>query len=101
MYCDKEICVDRLAIRLYYHFITYKTYLVSRFKVIKQYSENWRERVVIMAKANSANNSDSEEKIWQQIREKTDNIQYGTVTITVHDGRITQVEASTKLRFDR
>lgn len=54
-----------------------------------------------MAKANSANTSDSEEKIWQQIREKTDNIQYGTVTITVHDGRITQVEASTKLRFDR
>ena len=40
-----------------------------------------------------------EEKIWQIIREQVDELKYGTVIVTVHDGKITQVETSSKLRF--
>jgi hypothetical protein len=52
-----------------------------------------------MAKENVVKLPDTDEKIWQQIRQQTENIQYGTVTITIHDGRITQLEASSKTRF--
>jgi hypothetical protein len=52
-----------------------------------------------MAKENVVKIPDSQEKIWQQIREKVNGIEYGTVTITIHDGRITQLEASSKTRF--
>ena len=40
-----------------------------------------------------------EEKIWQIIKEQVDELKYGTVIVTVHDGKITQVETSSKLRF--
>lgn len=53
-----------------------------------------------MAKDNLVKIPDSEEKIWQKIREQAEGIQYGTVTITIHDGRITQLEASSKTRFN-
>ena len=52
-----------------------------------------------MAKENVVKLPVADEKIWQQIREKTESIQYGTVTITIHDGRITQLETSSKTRF--
>lgn len=39
------------------------------------------------------------EKIWEVIRSQVNDLKYGNVVITVHDGKITQVETSSKLRF--
>lgn len=44
------------------------------------------------------NNLD-EEKIWQIIKRQVEELKYGTVLITVHDGKITQIETSSKIRF--
>ncbi|MDC7295030.1 MULTISPECIES: YezD family protein [unclassified Butyrivibrio] len=52
-----------------------------------------------MARENVVKLPDPEEQIWQQIREKVEGIEYGTVTITVHAGKVTQLETSTKQRF--
>ena len=54
---------------------------------------------IIMAKEITARDREQDNRIWEQIRKKTEAIEYGTVVITVHDGRITQVEASSKIRF--
>jgi hypothetical protein len=35
------------------------------------------------------------------VREQVNSLKYGTVQITVHDSRVTQVERSEKLRMDR
>ncbi len=40
------------------------------------------------------------EKVWEEIRKKVEELKYGNVIITIHDGRIVQVETSTKQRFD-
>ncbi len=40
-----------------------------------------------------------EDKIWEQIREKIENVKYGSVMIQIHDGKIVQVETNTKIRF--
>ncbi len=37
--------------------------------------------------------------VWKKIREQVESIGYGSVIITVHDGKITQVETSKKIRF--
>ena len=37
--------------------------------------------------------------VWEKIREQVLDINYGSVVITVHDGKITQVETSKKIRF--
>ncbi|SEL04199.1 hypothetical protein SAMN04487770_10593 [Butyrivibrio sp. ob235] len=39
------------------------------------------------------------EDVWKSIRNQVENLKYGTVTITVHDGKITQIETSSKERF--
>ena len=39
------------------------------------------------------------DKIWEAIKVQVSGLKYGSVNITVHDGKITQVETSTKLRF--
>lgn len=44
------------------------------------------------------NNLD-EEEIWQIIKRQVEELKYGTVLVTVHDGKITQIETSSKLRF--
>ncbi|MCR5343685.1 MULTISPECIES: YezD family protein [unclassified Butyrivibrio] len=40
-----------------------------------------------------------DEKIWEEIKKQVSEVKYGTVLITVHDGRIVQLEKSTKVRF--
>ncbi|WP_081846598.1 YezD family protein [Butyrivibrio sp. AE3004] len=39
------------------------------------------------------------EEVWKKIQKQVESLKYGTVTITVHDGKITQIETSSKLRF--
>ncbi|MCM3227332.1 DUF2292 domain-containing protein [Terribacillus saccharophilus] len=41
---------------------------------------------------------ENEEK-WEEIIEKVDDLQYGTVLITVHDNEIKQVDITEKKRF--
>ena len=41
----------------------------------------------------------TENGIWADIRKKTGEVKYGSVTITLHDGRIVQVETNTKTRY--
>ena len=58
-----------------------------------------REQEIHMAKEIVIRGKEQDNKIWEEIRKKVESTEYGTVVITVHDGRITQVEASTKIRF--
>lgn len=37
--------------------------------------------------------------VWETIKRQVNDLNYGTVTITIHDGKITQVETSSKVRF--
>ena len=37
--------------------------------------------------------------IWRELKKQVDNIDYGSVLITIHDGRIVQLESSVKIRF--
>lgn len=39
------------------------------------------------------------EDTWAEIRKAVESLQFGSVSITVHDGKIVQVETSTKVRF--
>ncbi len=41
----------------------------------------------------------SDAKTWQRIKEQVNKVEYGNVNITIHDGKIVQVETSTKIRF--
>lgn len=41
----------------------------------------------------------NKEECWKKIKEQVSSLKYGNVIITVHDGKITQVETSTKIRF--
>ena len=41
----------------------------------------------------------AESEIWADIRKKASDLKYGSVTITLHDGRIVQVETSSKTRY--
>lgn len=52
-----------------------------------------------MAKDLTSKDREQDNRIWEQIRKKAESIEYGTVVITMHDGRITQIEASSKIRF--
>jgi hypothetical protein len=46
--------------------------------------------------------ADQNSSSWLAIvREQVNSLKYGTVEITVHDSRVTQVERSEKLRLDR
>jgi len=45
-------------------------------------------------------NSISEEQEWLEVvRQKVAKLRFGSVQITVHDGRVTQVESVEKTRF--
>lgn len=43
--------------------------------------------------------SSKEEEIWEQIKKKVENIEYGSANIIVHEGKIVQTEISTKVRY--
>ena len=52
-----------------------------------------------MAKAEIQNITEIDEKVLEGVVESIKSIQYGTVTITVHDGKVTQIETSRKQRY--
>ena len=52
-----------------------------------------------MAKDEGEKNVLLKEEIWEKIREQVTSLKYGNVNIVIHDGRITQVETSSKIRF--
>lgn len=37
--------------------------------------------------------------VWTEIRKDVESLNYGTVLITVHEGKVVQIETSTKTRF--
>lgn len=37
--------------------------------------------------------------VWTEIRKDVEGLNYGTVLITVHDGKVVQIDTSTKTRF--
>jgi len=39
------------------------------------------------------------EEALRVIREKADSLRFGTITLTIHDGRLTQLEVTEKRRF--
>lgn len=43
--------------------------------------------------------NNNNEECREKIKELITGLKYGSVIITVHDGKITQVETSTKIRF--
>ncbi|MBO4912835.1 MAG: YezD family protein [Butyrivibrio sp.] len=52
-----------------------------------------------MAKAEIQKITEIDEKVLEGVVESIKSIQYGTVTITVHDGKVTQIETSRKQRY--
>ncbi|MCR4756187.1 MAG: YezD family protein [Butyrivibrio sp.] len=52
-----------------------------------------------MAKDEGEKNKVLKEEIWEKIKEQVTGLKYGNVNIIIHDGRITQVETSSKIRF--
>jgi len=45
--------------------------------------------------------NDTKNISWQElVQQEVESIRYGAVTITVHDGRVVQVEKTQKTRFD-
>lgn len=45
--------------------------------------------------------NDAKNISWQElVQQEVESIRYGAVTITVHDGRVVQVEKTQKTRFD-
>lgn len=43
----------------------------------------------------------SKDKVVEQIVKDTRNVQFGIVSITIHDGEITQVDVTEKKRFQK
>ena len=39
------------------------------------------------------------EKIWENIKRAVNGLEYGSVIITVHDGKIVQIDTNSKQRF--
>ena len=52
-----------------------------------------------MAKAEISKIAQIDEKVLEGVVESIKSIQYGTVTITVHEGKVTQIETSRKQRY--
>ena len=52
-----------------------------------------------MAKAEIPKETTVDAKVIDEIVSGIKSVQYGTITITVHDGKVTQLETSRKLRF--
>ncbi len=38
-------------------------------------------------------------KVWDVIKKQVEDIKYGSLMITIHDGRIVQIETNNKTRF--
>ncbi|SFU55006.1 hypothetical protein SAMN02910342_00892 [Butyrivibrio sp. INlla21] len=57
------------------------------------------EEIKFMAKAEIPKTTEVDEALLESIVESIKSIQYGTITITVHDGKVTQLETSRKQRF--
>lgn len=45
--------------------------------------------------------SDEEEAWLDVVRRQAAGLKFGSVAITIHEGRVVQVETSSKLRFDK
>ena len=41
----------------------------------------------------------NEDEIWNDIKKMVNDLSYGSLTITVHDGKIVQIETSSKIRY--
>jgi hypothetical protein len=39
------------------------------------------------------------EEVLRVVREKAEEVRFGTITLTIHDGKLTQLEVSEKRRF--
>lgn len=52
-----------------------------------------------MAKENREDFWESNEKIWEQIKNQVESIKFGNVSITIHEGKIVQLETVKKQRF--
>ena len=44
---------------------------------------------------------DDSNEIWTNIRKQVESIEYGSVSITVHNGKIVQVDKNIKTRFEK
>ncbi len=53
-----------------------------------------------MTRIDGAKELSVEEKIWETIRANAKEVKYGNINITIHDGKITQVETRSKVRFN-
>lgn len=40
-----------------------------------------------------------EESVWKELREQIEKIQYGSVTVVIHEGKIVQLDTNTKIRL--
>jgi hypothetical protein len=52
-----------------------------------------------IAFANSAGSLQTLEEALRVIREKAGHLRFGTITLTIHEGRLTQLEVTEKRRF--
>ena len=52
-----------------------------------------------MAKTEALNTTEVDAKVLEEILQSIMSVKYGTITITVHEGKVTQLETSRKLRF--
>lgn len=52
-----------------------------------------------MAKENREDFWENNEKIWEQIKNQVEGIKFGNVSITIHEGKIVQLETVKKQRF--
>jgi len=74
--------------------VNIKTYLPSRKMGYKT-----GEEIKFMAKTEIPKTTEVDSALLESIVESIKSIQYGTITITVHDGKVTQLETSRKQRF--
>ena len=52
-----------------------------------------------IAFANRAGPLHTLEEALRVVREKADQVKFGTITLTIHEGRLTQMEVTEKRRF--
>lgn len=45
------------------------------------------------------NNLEANEKALQKLKEEIEKINYGSVTVVIHEGKIVQLDTSTKIRL--
>lgn len=61
--------------------------------------QEFRQEEVKMANPEKAGIKHSSSDVWAEIRKDVEGLSYGTVLITVHDGKVVQIDTSTKTRF--